>query len=308
MHLVTLKDFSPEDVEETIELGLRLKEDPGSHAGSMRGQTLAMLFQKTSTRTRCAGEIGMTQMGGHAIYLDWRATNFGLADLGDEIRVISSYADLIVVRLLKHADVVRAARASQVPLMNGCCDRYHPMQALADITTIKEAFGRLTGVKLTYVGVHNNVCNSLIAAALKVGMEITVVAPETNPAARDTDLYQEASRMGLYKTETDLRAAMDSCDVVYTDTWMDMEYFDDPAFAAEKGRRLRKLLPYQLSRELLDGLDVRILHCLPAHHGYEIEAELLDDPRSLIFVQAENRLHSQKALILKLSGNLPRGS
>lgn len=308
MHLVTLKDFSPEDVEETIELGLRLKEDPGSHADSMRGQTLAMLFQKTSTRTRCAGEIGMTQMGGHAIYLDWRATNFGLADLGDEIRVISSYADLTVVRLLKHADVVRAARASEVPLMNGCCDRYHPMQALADITTIKEAFGRLTGVKLTYVGVHNNVCNSLIAAALKVGMEITVVAPETNPAARDTDLYREASRMGLYKTETDLRAAMDPCDVVYTDTWMDMEYFDDPAFAAEKERRLRKFLPYQLNRELLDGLDVRILHCLPAHHGYEIEAELLDDPRSLIFVQAENRLHSQKALILKLSGKLPRGS
>ena len=304
MHLVTLKDFSAKDVEETIELGLCLKQDPGRHADTMRGQTLALLFQKTSTRTRCAGEIGMTQMGGHAIYLDWRATNFGLADLGDEIRVISSYADLIVVRLLKHSEVVRAARASQVPLMNGCCDRYHPMQALADMTTIHEALGRLNGVKLTYVGVQNNVCNSLIAAALKVGMQITVVAPETNPAARDDTLYREADKQGLYKTEENLHAALDTCDVVYTDTWIDMEYFADPAYAEEKERRVQTFMPYQLNKELLKGLDVRILHCLPAHHGYEIDADLLDDPRSLIFVQAENRLHSQKALILKMAGKL----
>ena len=304
MNLVTLRDFSSKDVEETIELGLRLKEDPGTHADAMRGKTLALLFQKTSTRTRCAGEIGMTQMGGHAVYLDWRTTNFGLADLGDEIRVISSYADLIVVRLLKHADVIRAAEASQVPLMNGCCDRYHPMQALADMTTIQEALGRLKGVELTYVGVQNNVCNSLIAAALKVGMEVTVVSPETNPTARDDALYHEATKQGLYKTEKNLRAALDTCDVVYTDTWIDMEFFADPAYAGEKERRIRKFMPYQLNRELLKGLDVRILHCLPAHHGYEITADLLDEPRSLIFQQAENRLHSQKALILKLGGKL----
>lgn len=304
MHLVTLKDWTSNEVAEVLEAALAVKRDPGDFAAALSGQTLALLFQKTSTRTRCSGEVGITQMGGHAIYLDWRATNFGLADLGDEIRVLSGYADQVLVRFLQHADVVRAAEVSTAPVMNGCCDRYHPLQALADLMTIQELFGRLDGVRLTYVGVINNVCNSLIAAALKTGLQVCVVAPESNPAALDTELYEAAEQRGLYRLEEDFARALQESDVVYTDTWIDMEYFTDPAFAAEKERRSKLFEPYQLSRQVLKGIDLRIMHCLPAHRGYEIEGELLDDPRSVVFQQAENRLHSQKAVMLKLAEKL----
>ena len=191
MHLISLKDWSPTDIIDAVEESIDIKNYPDKYRSAMNGLSLSLLFQKTSTRTRCAGEVGMTQLGGHAIYLDWRATNFMLADLRDEIRVLSSYVDLIMVRFLKHADVLRSADVASVPIINGCCDRYHPTQALADLMTIQEKLGKVEDVKLTYVGVHNNVCNSLIAAGMKVGMEVTVVAPETNPTAIDKDFLRE---------------------------------------------------------------------------------------------------------------------
>ena len=304
MNLITLKDWSSEEVAKVLEVCLDMKSDPDRYDGTMKGKNLALLFQKTSTRTRYTSEIGMIQLGGQAVYLDWDVTNFGLADLGDEIRVLSLYADLILVRLLKHADVLKATSASKVPVMNGCCDRYHPLQALADIMTIHEAVGRLHGAKLTYVGVRNNVCNSLVAAGIKVGMHVTAVTPDVNPASTDEALYDEARRSGLYEETDDLGKALESSDVVYTDTWIDMEYFTDPAFADEKERRIRLFQPYQLNAASLQGYDVHIMHCLPAHRGYEIDGDLLGDPRSIIFDQAENRLHSQKAVILKLAGKL----
>jgi ornithine carbamoyltransferase len=307
LHLVTLKDWSCEDVQHTVERSIDVKKNPGYYSAALRGKTLSLLFQKTSTRTRCAGEIGMTQLGGHALYLDWRNTNFGLADLGDEIRVLSSYADFIVARLMQHDDILRAAETSSVPIMNGCCNRYHPLQSLTDLMTVQESFGRLEGLRLTYVGVLNNVANSLIAAGLKTGLHVTCVCPEVNPAARDEALYAEAKAAGLYdyyENSTDLRPILEKSDVVYTDTWIDMEFFTDPAFAEEKERRISLFQPFQLNAELLADIDLKILHCLPAHHGYEITSEMLHDPRSLIFTQAENRLHSQKAVLLKLAGAL----
>ena len=263
MHLVTLKDWTSEEVAQVLETALSVKRNPGDFAHALRGQTLALLFQKTSTRTRCSGEVGVTQMGGHAIYMDWRSTNFGLADLGDEIRVLSGYADQVLVRFLQHADVVRAAEVSTAPVMNGCCDRYHPLQALADLMTIQEVFGRLDGVRLTYVGVLNNVCNSLIAAALKTGLQVCVVAPESNPTAVDTELYEAAQQHGLYRREDDFALALRQSDVVYTDTWIDMEYFTDPAFAAEKERRSKLFEPYRLSRQVPAGTRPAD-HALPA--------------------------------------------
>jgi ornithine carbamoyltransferase len=301
MHLITLKDWSGDDIRGVVEEGIALKREPARGRGALAHQALALLFQKTSTRTRCAGEIGMAQLGGQAVYLDWRSSNFGLADLGDEIRVLSTYVNFIVARLLHHEDIKRVAAAATVPVMNGCCDRYHPLQVLADLQTIQEKLGRLEGVKLTYAGVHNNVCNSLIAAGLKVGMEITVVAPEVNEAAVDEELLTRARSAGTFTTSDDLRGSVETCDAVYTDTWIDMEYFDNPDFKDEKERRLALLRPCQLNRALLEGLDPLIMHCLPAHRGYEIEGELIDDPRSVLFDQAENRLHSQKAALLKLA-------
>jgi len=304
VHLITLKDWSSGDIHQVVERGLAVKSNPQHYAGAIAGRTVALLFQKTSTRTRCAGEIGATQLGGHALYLDWQNTNFGLANLGDEFRVLSSYSDFIVARLLEHADILRAAEASQVPLMNGCCNRYHPLQALTDLMTLQESFGKLEGLRLTYVGVLNNVANSLIAAGIKVGMHVTCVCPEINAAARDDELYAEATRLGLYEYTEKLHPALEKSDAIYTDTWIDMEFFGEPKFAEEKERRVELFQPYQLNRELLADLDLKILHCLPAHHGYEIEGALLHDERSLIFTQAENRLHSQKAVMLKLAGAL----
>ena len=304
MNLVTLKDWNADDILQVIEEGMALKRDARRGAGSLSGHTLALLFQKTSTRTRCSGEIGMAQLGGQAVYLDWRTTNFGLADLRDEIRVLDAYFQFMVLRFLKHADVALAAEGASVPIMNGCCDRYHPLQALADLQTICEKLGRLDGIELTYVGVHNNVCNSLIAAGMKVGMKITVVAPETNPAAVDASLLKAAADKGSYETCDDVQTAARRSDVVYTDTWIDMEYFDNPSFAAERQRRIELFKPYQLNAALLEGADTLVMHCLPAHRGYEIDGALLDDPRCVVFEQSENRLHSQKAVLLKVAGKL----
>lgn len=304
MNLVSLKNWSTKDIIKVVKGSIAIKNNPEQYAAATSRRSLSMLFQKTSTRTRCAGEMGMTQLGGHAVFLDWRATNFALADLGDEIRVLSAYSDVILARFLKHADVVQAAESATVPLINGCCDRYHPTQALGDLMTIQEKFGRVEGIKLTYVGVHNNVCNSLITAGLKVGMEVTVVAPEINPAAVDEELYEAARRAGTYKTSDQLHQAIAHCDVVYTDTWVDMEFFTDPAFKEEKERRIKTLSPYQLNTELLAGQEVLVMHCLPAHRGYEISGEIVEDSRSIMFDQSENRLHSMKGLILKLLGIL----
>lgn len=303
-HLINLQDWSGDDIRQVVDAGIRLKRDPGAYTAKLAGRSLALLFQKTSTRTRCSAEVGMFQLGGQAVFLDWRSTNFGLADLRDEVRVLSRYFDFILTRFLSHADVLTVAEAATVPVMNGLCDRYHPLQALCDLQTIQESLGRLEGVRLVYVGVHNNVTNSLIAAAQRTGMHLTVVAPERNEAAVDEDLLTAARASDRYVETTDIAAAVDGADVVYTDTWLDLEYFDNPAFADEKARRLEQFMPFQLNRQLLQDSKALIMHCLPAHRGYEIEGELVDDPRSVMFDQAENRLHSQKAVLLKLAGLL----
>ena len=310
MHLITLKDWSEIAIRETVENCIRIKNHPEKYRHAASALSLALLFQKTSTRTRCAGEIGIVQLGGHALYLDWRTTNFGLADLRDEMHVLSDYVDIILARFLLHSDVRKAADAASVPVINGCCDRYHPTQAIGDLMTIQEHLGRLEGVKVCFIGVHNNVCNSLIAAGMKVGLEVTVIAPEVNPAAVDEELWTQAEQKGCYKsilTDTlDTKAALQEVitenDVVYTDTWIDMEFFTDPRFAEEKERRMKLMMSYQLNPSLLNGIDCKIMHCLPAHRGYEIAGELLDDSRAVIFEQSENRLHSMKALIFKMLG------
>ena len=308
MHLITLKDWSEAEIRETVENCIKIKNHPEKYRHAASALSLSLLFQKTSTRTRCAGEIGILQLGGHALYLDWRTTNFGLADLGDEMHVLSDYVDIILARFLKHSDIQKAADAASVPVINGCCDRYHPTQAIGDLMTIKEHLGKLEGVKLCFIGIHNNVCNSLISAGMNVGLAVTVIAPEVNPAAVDEELWTQAEQKGYYKsipTDTldsnaELQEIIAENDVVYTDTWLDMEFFADPDFAEERERRMKLMMPYQLNPSLLKGIDCKIMHCLPAHRGYEIAGELLDDPRAVIFEQSENRLHSMKAIILKL--------
>jgi len=303
-NLLTLKDWSREDVIDVIDEAITIKKSPERYANLLNRQTLAMLFQKTSTRTRVSFEVAMTQLGGHAIYLDWKTTNFTLAEIKDEIRYLSRNVDIIMARLLQQVDLEKTAEASRVSVINGCTEKYHPCQALCDLMTIKEKKGKLKGLKLVYVGVQNNVCNSLITGCTKAGMEITVVVPIVHESSLDRELIEEAKKSGLYQTTLDIEEAIKGADIVYTDTWVDMELFLDPKFKEEKERRIKKLKPYQLNEALLKGKDVLIMHDMPIHEGYEITRSVIESPSSIIFDQAENRLHGEKAILLKLLGKV----
>jgi ornithine carbamoyltransferase len=298
--LINFKELSGSKLNALVDLGIEVKHHPVKYAKALAGKSLALIFQKTSTRTRVAFEVAMTQLGGHGLYIDWRTTNFTLADVADEMQYLSRNVDGIMARLLRNADLLRMAGASRVPVINGCDDKYHPSQALADLITVKERKGKLKGVKLVYVGVHNNVCNSLIEACTKTGVELTTVTPIINEAARDEDLVRAAKKTGLWRTTLDAKKAVKDADFVYTDTWIDMEFFTDPKFAEEKEKRLKLMMPYQINNAMLKGSDAYIMHDMPIHRGYEISVDAIENPKSVIYEQAENRLYSAKAILLKL--------
>jgi ornithine carbamoyltransferase len=179
---------------------------------------------------------------------------------------------------------------------------YHPSQAIADLITIKEKHGKLEGAKIVYIGVHNNVTNSLIEGCTKTGVKLTTVTPIFNEAAKDDELLFEAKKTGLWQSTLDVKKAVLDADFVYTDTWIDMEFFTDPKFAAEKEKRIKLMMPYQINAQLLQGSNACIMHDMPVHRGYEISAEAIEDRKSVIYEQAENRLYAAKAIYLKLMG------
>ncbi len=302
MHLLNFKELSGQKIESLVDQGIDAKHNPEKYREELFGKSGALIFQKTSTRTRVAFEVAMTQLGGHALYIDWRSTNFTLADIADETQYLSRNVDIIMARLLKNADLRRMAAASRVPVINGCDDMYHPSQAIADLITIKEKHGHLKGAKLAYIGVRNNVCNSLIEACTKTGIKLTTVTPIINEAARDEELMAAGKKTGLWTATLDAKAAVKDADFVYTDTWIDMEFFTDPKFAAEKERRLKLMMPYQINAELLESSTAWIMHDMPIHRSYEIAPEAVDGKKSVIYEQAENRLYAAKAILLKLSG------
>jgi ornithine carbamoyltransferase len=302
VHLLTLKDWSSKEVRALIDSSLEIKSNPGEYEFALEGKSLAMIFQKTSTRTRLSFEVGMTQLGGHAIYMDWMTTNLVLADLRDEARSISGYVDGIMARVLNDSDLRVMAGASGVPVINGCDEKYHPCQVIADLVTMKERLGRLEGLKVAYVGVHNNVCNSLIVGCTKVGVRIVTVTPVVNESSFDGGLVEAAKATGLYEHSLDVKAAVEDSDVVYTDTWVDMEFFLDSKFRKEKEKRVKTMLPYQINRKLLGDSDALIMHDMPIHRGYEIADDMVESANSVIYGQSENRLYSAKAVLLKLLG------
>jgi ornithine carbamoyltransferase len=300
LDLLTLKEWSSGLVGEVIDGSLAVKRCPEEYVSVLEGRSLAMVFQKTSTRTRLSFEVAMSQLGGHAVYMDWLTTNLVLADLRDEAKSVSGYVDGVMARLLKNSDLRAWAGASEVPVINGCDEQYHPCQAIADLVTVKEKLGRLKGLKLVYVGVHNNVCNSLIVGCMKMGVKLTAVTPLVNEGSVDEELLVEAKKSGLFEVSLDVEAAVKDCDVVYTDTWVDMEHFLDPKFKAEKERRVKLMLPYQINEKLLRGSDALVMHDMPIHRGYEIADDMVESPNSIIYEQSQNRLHSAKAILTKL--------
>ena len=299
-HLLALKDWTATQIEETIDKSIEIKKNPAKYRTLLKDKSLAMIFQKTSTRTRISFEVAMTQLGGHALYIDWRTTNLVLADIRDETRYMSRNVDCIMARLFKHADLRAMAEVSRVPVINGCDEKYHPCQAMADLMTVKEKKGKLKGLKLVYIGVHNNVCNSLIVGCTRTGVKITAITPVVNDAAFDKELVETAKKTGLYETTLDVKKAVKGADVVYTDTWVDMEFFLDPKFKEEKEKRIKLMLPYQINKQLMRGSNALIMHDMPIHRGYEISDDMIDSPNSIIFEQSENRLHSEKGILLEL--------
>lgn len=299
-HLITWQDWEDEEIKDLLEFAIYVKNNRAFFSGHMQGRTLVMLFQKTSTRTRVSFEAGMTEMGGHAIYLDWMTSNFQISDIDLEAAYLSRNASIIMARMKKHEDLQVLVSGAQIPVINGCCNIYHPCQVLADLLTIRIDRGNLKNVNLCYVGVHNNVVNSLISITATLGVHLVLVTPIVNEGAKIPALIEKATRKGTLSWETNIHKAVKNCDYVYTDTWLDMEFFNDPAYQEEKKRRIDLMLPYQLNSDLLKNSKAKVMHDMPIHSGYEISRELVMSDRSIIFQQAENRLDAQKALILKL--------
>ena len=297
---MNFKELSGQDLSELVDEAIETKLDPEKYEDSLQHKSLALIFQQTSPRTRVSFEVAMTELGGHALYIDWRTSNFTMADIGDEIRYLSRNVQAIMARMLANTDLQKMMAASQVPVINGCDEKYHPSQAIADLITIKEKFGKLKGAKLVYIGIHNNVCNSLIEACSKTGIKLTTVTPIFNEPSRDDYLLETAKKTGLWNTTLDAKKAVKDTDFVYTDTWIDMEFFTEPKFQKDKEKRLKEMMPYQINKNLLEESHAYIMHDMPIHRGYEISPEAMENPKSLIYEQAANRLYSAKSILLKL--------
>ena len=297
-HLPNLKSFNSKDIKVILKKAAEIKENPKAFSNVLKDQSMAMIFQKTSTRTRVSFEVAMTELGGHGIYIDWSTSNFVLSGIEYETEYLSRNVSSIMARLLHHSDLEKIISGSKVPVINGCCERYHPCQALTDIMTISE-HRELNEAHIVYVGVQNNVSNSLAIVCDKLGIRLTLATPMLEQEEESFEpQVQEIIKLSTYITHTtDVKGAVQSADFVYTDTWIDMQYFNDPTRAKEKNARLDLMMPYQINSTLLKGLSCKIMHDMPIHNGYEITSEMVRDPRSIIFQQAENRLHAQKGLL-----------
>ncbi|WP_414586742.1 ornithine carbamoyltransferase [Scytonema sp. PCC 10023] len=288
---LTISDLTEEQVIDILNGGINIKKNSSKYREVLKDKSVALLFQKTSTRTRCSFEIGVGEMGGQPMYIDWKSSNFTLADLQDEIRVLSRYVDLILARVHKHEDLLTMRKYTEVPVVNGLSDLYHPCQGLADFMTIKEYFGELEGLNLCYVGDGNNVCHSLINGAIKTGMHITI-AYHQNYAPNPEIVEEAKTKNAIYLTNS-LEDAIKDADVIYTDTWVSM------GNESETDARIQTFSGFQVNEALLSKAPdhALVMHCLPAHRGYEISADVLDSKNSVVFDQAENRKHVQKYLI-----------
>jgi ornithine carbamoyltransferase len=294
-HFTRVADWSREELLTALDLADDLKERQQRREEHhlLPGRTLAMIFQKPSTRTRVSFEVGMAQLGGHALYLAASDLQLGRGEtLRDTATVLSRYVDGIMIRTFAQDDVEELARHASVPVINGLTDSAHPCQALADVMTIRERLGRLEGVRVAYLGDGNNVCASLMVACAKLGADFVAATPESyEPDEGAVETAREAG--GSVELLHSPRKAARDADVLYTDVWTSMGQED------ERARRLRDLAGFGIDADLvqLAGDDAIVLHCLPAHYGEEITEEVLYGPRSAVWDQAENRLHAEKALL-----------
>lgn len=296
-HFLADDDLSPKEQKDVLDLALKLKEEPFSQRPLEGPKSVAVLFDKTSTRTRFSFEAGIAHLGGHAIVTDAKATQIGKGEtLQDTAAVLSRYVEAIVWRTYAHSNFHEMAETTTVPLVNALSDDLHPCQILADLVTCKENFGDLEGRKLVYLGDgDNNMANSYLIGCTTAGMEVTIIAPEGFQPKEE--FVERARKRGTVHVTDDIEAVR-GADVVVTDTWVSMGQEEDG-----KDRRT-PFLPYQVNDRVMDmaSSSAIFLHCLPAYRGSEVTAEVIDGPQSRVFDEAENRLHAQKAVLVWLLG------
>ncbi len=290
-HFLTLRDFTPEELAELVERAAVLKEmhRKGRRYQPLVGRTLAMIFALSSTRTRVAFEVGMAQLGGDALFISPEDSQLSRGEpVEDTARVFSEMVDAVMIRTLEHDQVERFAAASSVPVVNGMTSRFHPCQLLADVQTFQERRGAIAGAQVAFVGDGHNMCNTYVQAAALFRFQLRVATPPAHPP--DAALVAASNNVRVTDSPA---AAVAGADLVVTDVWSSMGH------EAERADRRAAFNGFQITRELLDmaASDALFMHCLPAHRGEEISHDLLDDPRSAVWTEAGNRLHSQKALL-----------
>lgn len=296
-HLLKLGDLNRDEIVSILDLADKLKYEKrnGIEHHLLKGKTLGMIFQKSSTRTRVSFEVGMFDLGGSALFLSPRDLQIGRGEVvQDTARVLSRFLDGIMIRTFEQKEVEDFASYGDIPIINGLTDYCHPCQVLADLMTIREKKGKLEGLKLCFVGDGNNMANSLIVGGIKMGMEVSVACPEGYEP--DKDIMKWANENGKFTCTTDVFEAAKGADVLYTDVWASMGQEE------EFEKRAKIFKDFQINMELMNVANdgAMVLHCLPAHRGEEITADVIEQHADEIFEEAENRLHAQKAVMVKL--------
>jgi ornithine carbamoyltransferase len=297
---LTIRDFSSEDLCQVISLGRRMKAEPTRYQNVLQGQALALVFEKPSLRTRVSFDVGMQQLGGYTVHLGASEISLGKREsLHDVAMNLARMVQAIMIRTFGHDIVVSMAEFSRVPVINGLTDFSHPCQAVADYMTILEHKGHLGGVKVAFIGDGNNVANSLMFAGARFGAHVAVATPEgyaPHPQVVDWARHEGKATGATCEVTHDPFEAVRDADVVYTDTWTSMGQ------EAEKAERTRAFLPYQVNQALMNAArpEAIFMHCLPAHRGEEVTDDVIDSRRSVVFDQAENRLHAQKAILFRV--------
>lgn len=302
--LISLHDLTAEEVKNLLELGIKLKKEQknGVEHHLLKGKTLGMIFTKSSTRTRVSFEVGMTQLGGYPLFLSSNDIQLGRGEsIYDTAKVLERMLDGIMIRTYAHQDVLDLAEYANIPVINALTDLLHPCQVLADLMTAYEHKGKLEGLKLAYIGDGNNMAHSLMYGCAKAGLDCAIATPDdyqcdSEVIANAKDDFKKSGRELILTN--DPAEAVKNADIVYTDTWVSMGQ------EAEKAERQRVFMPYQVNGELFSHADSEaiFMHCLPAYRGYEVTEDVIDGAHSVIFDEAENRLHAQKAVMATLMG------
>lgn len=301
---ISISDYSPDDLQDLLNLAVKLKLEwqKGGNPPILKGKVLGMIFQKPSLRTRVSFDMAMRHVGGDALYLSPAEIGLGKREsIADVARVMSGYVDAIMARVFDHEHILELARWSSIPVINGLSDYNHPCQAMADALTIQEKFGGLSGLNVTFIGDGNNVAVSLMHICTKLGANFTLASPkgyDLNPHAVEKAQLFAAKSGSLIRMLRDPHEAVKGARVIYTDTWTSM--------GQEEEARIREQVfpPYQVNQQIISEAapDAIVMHCLPAHRGQEITNEVADGPHSMLIPQAHNRMHAQKAILVKLLG------